>query len=130
VGDRIVIQRAGDVIPQVVDNLTREEPREPYLFPDHCPECQSEAVAAEGEVDVRCTGGLICPSQRIERLRHFVSRGALDIEGLGIIHIESFFRDGLLQTPADTFTLTREQLLTGERWAEVSAQNLIDAIDS
>src|SRR5690606_4846321 len=63
VGDRIVLQRAGDVIPQVVDNLTREEPREPYLFPDHCPVCGSEAVAEEGEVDVRCTGGLVCKAQ-------------------------------------------------------------------
>ena len=83
IGDRVRIQRAGDVIPQVVENLTRDEPREPYVFPDHCPECGSEAVAEEGEVDVRCTGGLICPAQRFERLRHFVSRGALDIEGLG-----------------------------------------------
>ncbi|MET0178979.1 MAG: NAD-dependent DNA ligase LigA, partial [Novosphingobium sp.] len=83
VGDRIVLQRAGDVIPQVVANLTRDEPREPYVFPDHCPRCGAEAVAAEGEVDVRCTGGLTCPAQRFERLRHFASRGALDIEGLG-----------------------------------------------
>ena len=83
IGDRVRIQRAGDVIPQVVENLTRDEPRLPYVFPDRCPECGSEAVNEEGEVDVRCTGGLICPAQRFERLRHFVSRGALDIEGLG-----------------------------------------------
>ena len=82
-GDRVVIQRAGDVIPQVVQNLTPDEPRGAYAFPDHCPECGSEAVAEEGEVDVRCTGGLICPAQRTERLKHFVSRAALDIEGLG-----------------------------------------------
>jgi len=87
-------------------------------------------VREEGEVDVRCTGGLICPAQRVERLRHFVSRHALDIEGLGIIHIESFFRDGLLQSPADIFTLKKEDLLARERWAEISAQNLIDAIDA
>ncbi len=130
VGDRVLIQRAGDVIPQVLENLTPGEDRPPYLFPDTCPECGSDAVREEGEVDVRCTGGLICPAQRVERLRHFVSRHALDIEGLGIIHIESFFRDGLLQTPADIFTLTREQLLSRERWAEISAQNLIDAIDA
>ena len=80
VGDRVVLQRAGDVIPQVVENLTREVGRGVYAFPDHCPECHSEAVAEEGEVDVRCTGGLICNAQKFERLRHFVSRGALDIE--------------------------------------------------
>jgi DNA ligase (NAD+) len=81
IGDRVRIQRAGDVIPQVVENLTRDEPRPPFVFPDHCPECGSEAVAEEGEVDVRCTGGLICPAQRFERLRHFVSRGALARRG-------------------------------------------------
>jgi DNA ligase (NAD+) len=86
-------------------------------------------VREEGEVDVRCTGGLICPAQRVERLRHFVSRHALDIEGLGITNIESFFRDGILQSPADIFRLTKEQLLSRERWAEISAANLIAAID-
>ena len=105
VGDRLVLQRAGDVIPQVVDNLTRDEPREAYAFPDHCPECGSEAVAEEGEVDVRCTGGLICPAQRTERLRHFVSRGALDIEGLGEKTIAEFFGLGWLESPADIFRL-------------------------
>jgi len=133
VGDRIVIQRAGDVIPQVVDNLTREEPREPYLFPDHCPECQSEAVAAEGEVDVRCTGGLICPAQRIERLRHFVSRGALDIEGLGEKTIREFFALGWLDKgPADIFRLKthREELLRREGWKDKSVDNLLAAIES
>jgi DNA ligase (NAD+) len=130
VGDRVRIQRAGDVIPQVLENLTPDEKRPAYVFPDHCPECGSEAVREEGEVDVRCTGGLICPAQRVERLRHFVSRHALDIEGLGITNIESFFKDGLLESPAQIFTLTKEQLLARERWAEVSAQNLIDAIDA
>ncbi len=129
-GDRIVIQRAGDVIPQVLDNLTRDEERPPYTFPTECPECGSDAVREEGEVDIRCTGGLICPAQRVERLRHFVSRYALDIEGLGLVHIESFFRDGLIQSPADIFKLTKDQLLTRERWAELSAANLIAAIDA
>jgi DNA ligase (NAD+) len=87
-------------------------------------------VREEGEVDVRCTGGLVCPAQRVERLRHFVSRHALDIEGLGITNIESFFRDGLLQSPADIFRLTKDQLLARERWAEISAVNLIAAIDA
>ncbi|HEX8667942.1 MAG TPA: NAD-dependent DNA ligase LigA [Allosphingosinicella sp.] len=130
VRDRILIQRAGDVIPQVLENLTPEADRPAYVFPERCPECGSEAVREEGEVDIRCTGGLICPAQRVERLRHFVSRHALDIEGLGIVHIESFFRDGLLQSPADIFRLTKEQLLGRERWAEVSAANLIAAIDA
>ncbi|WP_129794088.1 NAD-dependent DNA ligase LigA [Sphingosinicella sp. CPCC 101087] len=130
VGDRVLIQRAGDVIPQVLENLTPGDDRPAYLFPTHCPECGSDAIREEGEVDVRCTGGLICPAQRVERLRHFVSRHALDIEGLGITHIESFFRDGLLQSPADIFKLTKEQLLARERWAEISAANLIAAIDA
>jgi DNA ligase (NAD+) len=130
VGDRVLIQRAGDVIPQVLQNLTPEVDRPPYVFPSECPECGSEAVREEGEVDVRCTGGLVCPAQRVERLRHFVSRHALDIEGLGITHIEGFFRDGLLQSPADIFKLTKEQLLSRERWAEISAANLIAAIDA
>ncbi len=130
VGDRVRIQRAGDVIPQVLENLTPDEDRPAYVFPDTCPECESDAVREEGEVDIRCTGGLICPAQRVERLRHFVGRHALDIEGLGIIHIEAFFRDGLLQSPADIFTLKKDDLLARERWAEVSAQNLVDAIDA
>ncbi|MFL6846288.1 MAG: NAD-dependent DNA ligase LigA [Allosphingosinicella sp.] len=130
VGDRVRIQRAGDVIPQVLENLTPDEDRPAFVFPDRCPECGSDAVREEGEVDVRCTGGLVCPVQRVERLRHFVSRHALDIEGLGITHIENFFRDGLLQSPADIFRLTKEDLLARERWAEISAANLIAAIDA
>jgi len=129
-GDRVLIQRAGDVIPQVLRNLTPEAERPAYVFPTQCPECGSDAVREEGEVDVRCTGGLICPAQRVERLRHFVSRHALDIEGLGITHIESFFRDGLLQSPADIFKLTSDKLLARERWAEISAANLVAAIDA
>ena len=130
IGDRVLIQRAGDVIPQVLKNLTPDEERPAFVFPSACPECGSDAVRESGEVDIRCTGGLICPVQRVERLRHFVSRHALDIEGLGITHIENFFRDGLLQSPADIFRLTREKLLARERWAEISAANLIAAIDS
>ncbi|AJP74094.1 NAD-dependent DNA ligase LigA [Sphingomonas hengshuiensis] len=129
-GDRVVLQRAGDVIPQIVENLTRDAARAPWAFPTHCPECGSMADRAPDEVDFRCTGGLICPAQRVERLRHFVSRHALDIDGLGLVHIESFFRDGLVRTPADIFRLTREQLLGRERWAELSATNLIAAIDA
>ncbi len=132
VGDRVRIQRAGDVIPQVVDNLTREEQRPAFLFPDHCPECGSEAVAEEGEVDVRCTGGLICPAQRIERLRHFVSRAAMDIDGLGEKTIREFFELGWLdEGPADIFRLKahRADLLTREGWKEKSVDNLLAAIE-
>jgi DNA ligase (NAD+) len=130
IGDRVRIQRAGDVIPQLVENLTRDEPRPAYLFPDHCPECGSEAVAEEGEVDVRCTGGLICPAQRFERLRHFVSRGALDIEGLGEKSIAEFIDLGWLNSPADIFRLHnhRESLLGREGWKEKSVDNLLAAI--
>jgi DNA ligase (NAD+) len=132
IGDRVLIQRAGDVIPQVLQNLTPDVAREAYVFPSECPECGSEAVREEGEVDVRCTGGLICPAQRVERLRHFVSRHALDIEGLGIVTIESFFRDGILQSPADIFRLheKKDLLLERERWAETSVENLLAAIDA
>ncbi|RZK03825.1 MAG: NAD-dependent DNA ligase LigA [Novosphingobium sp.] len=132
VGDRIVLQRAGDVIPQVVENLTREEPRAAYHFPDHCPECQSEAVAEEGEVDVRCTGGLICPAQRTERLRHFVSRGALDIEGLGDKTIAEFFGEGWLESPADIFRLRkrRSEIVGREGWKDKSVDNLLAAIEA
>jgi DNA ligase (NAD+) len=132
VGDRVRIQRAGDVIPQVVENLTRDEKREPYIFPDHCPECQSEAVAEEGEVDVRCTGGLICPAQRIERLKHFVSRGAMDIDGLGEKSIVEFVELGWLHGPADIFRLKahRGELIGREGWQQVSVDKLFAAIEA
>jgi len=132
-GDRIIIQRAGDVIPQVVDNLTRDVARAPFLFPDHCPECGSEAVAEEGEVDVRCTGGLICPAQRIERLNHFVSRAAMDIDGLGDKSIREFFALGWLDKgPPDIFRLKRHrgELLGREGWKDKSVDNLLGAIEA
>ena len=132
-GDRVVVQRAGDVIPQIVENLTRDEAREAYPFPDNCPVCGSEAVAEEGEVDVRCTGGLICGAQRIERLKHFVSRGALDIEGLGEKSIQEFFDLGWLEHgPPDIFRLKahRAELLGREGWKEKSVDNLLAAIEA
>jgi DNA ligase (NAD+) len=132
VGDRVRIQRAGDVIPQVVENLTRDEEREPYVFPSECPQCGSEAVAEESEVDVRCTGGLVCPAQRFERLRHFVSRGALDIEGLGEKTIAEFSDLGWLHSPADIFRLHQHRLdlLGREGWKEKSVENLLAAIEA
>ncbi|AMK17527.1 MULTISPECIES: NAD-dependent DNA ligase LigA [Sphingobium] len=131
-GDRIVVQRAGDVIPQVVDNLTRDEARAAFNFPDHCPVCGSEAVREEGEVDIRCTGGLICGAQRFERLRHFVSRGALDIEGLGEKTIQEFLDLGWIAEPADIFRLKahRAALLEREGWKEKSVDNLFAAIEA
>ncbi len=132
-GDRIVIQRAGDVIPQVIENLTRDEPRAPYAFPDHCPVCGSEAVAEEGEVDVRCTGGLVCRAQQFERLRHFVSRAALDIEGLGEKSIVEFMELGwLAKGPADIFRLWRHRanLIGREGWQDKSVDNLFAAIEA
>ena len=131
-GDRVVLQRAGDVIPQIVENLSRDDSRGTWPFPTTCPECGSDAVSEEGEVDVRCTGGLICPAQRVERLRHFASRGALDIEGLGATSVESFFHDGLLHSPADIFRLHRQraELIGRERWAETSVDKLLAAIEA
>ena len=131
-GDRVVVQRAGDVIPQIVENLTRDVERAPYAFPDHCPECQSEAVAEDDEVDVRCTGGLICPAQRVERLKHFVSRAALDIEGLGEKTIVEFFGLGWLHSPADIFRLRkrRDEIVGREGWQDKSVDNLLAAIEA
>ncbi len=130
-GDRVLIQRAGDVIPQIVENLTREAARPDWIFPHACPDCGSAAEREPGEVDYRCTGGLICPAQRVERLIHFASRHAFDIRGLGLTRIEGFFGDRLIASPADIFRLRekRDMLLARERLAEVSVDNLLQAIE-
>ena len=129
-GDRVVLQRAGDVIPQIVEVLTRGEGRPAFAFPSHCPICGSEAVAEEGEVDVRCTGGLVCPAQRLERLKHFVSRGALDIDGLGEKTLVEFLDLGWISEPADIFRLAahRGDLIGREGWQEKSVDALLAAI--
>ncbi|MGB7371507.1 NAD-dependent DNA ligase LigA, partial [Erythrobacter sp.] len=131
-GDRVEIQRAGDVIPQVVENLTPDAKRAAYEFPDHCPRCDSEAVAEEGEVDVRCTGGLICPAQRTQRLEHFVSRKALDIDGFGSKTIAQFFTLGWLESPADIFRLKdrRADILALEGWQDKSVDNLLASVEN
>ena len=131
-GDRVVVQRAGDVIPQIVGNLSKEERREPWAFPTVCPRCGSHAEREDDEVVRRCTGGLICPAQRVERLRHFVSRAALDIGGLGEKSIVAFFEDGLVQSPADIFRLRDkiELLAKREGWGGTSIANLLEAIEA
>ncbi|MCY4547379.1 MAG: NAD-dependent DNA ligase LigA [Defluviicoccus sp.] len=132
-GDTVVIQRAGDVIPQVVAVVEAKRPSaaEPFVFPRRCPECGSLAQREEGEVVRRCTGGLICPAQAVERLRHFVSRDAFDIEGLGARHIEAFWREKLIERPGDIFRLAahRTALVDREGWAERSVANLLAAIE-
>jgi len=132
-GDAVIIQRAGDVIPQVVSVILDKRPKDskPYQFPDTCPECGSLAIREDGEVAKRCTGGLICPAQRLERLKHFVSRNAFDIEGLGQKHIIAFVEDGLIETPADIFRLKDHADAIGKRdgWGQQSANNLINTLE-
>lgn len=139
-GDWVVIQRAGDVIPQVVAVETERRPADakPYAFPTLCPACGSHAVREEGEAVRRCTGGLICPAQAVERIRHFVSRDAFDIEGLGEKQVQAFYEAGLVKQPADIFTLEARDSAPGaltrlknrEGWGETSAKNLFAAIAS
>lgn len=133
-GDTVVIQRAGDVIPQVVSVVLdrRPEGSKPYTLPHECPVCHSLAVREEGEVVRRCTGGLICAAQLVERIRHFVSRNAFDIEGMGATHVEAFLQDGLIEGPGDIFRLheRRDVLLEREGWGEQSVAKLLDAIES
>ncbi len=134
VGDRVIVQRAGDVIPQIVAVLDADRKgRGPeFQFPQTCPVCGSHVERVPGEAATRCTGGLICPAQAVERLRHFVSRMAFDIDGLGGKHIEAFFSDQLIKSPADLFRLKdkRARLLEREGWGELSVDNLLRAIEA
>jgi DNA ligase (NAD+) len=137
VGDWVQVYRAGDVIPKIADlDLSkRPEGAVPYAFPTTCPECGSDAVREAGDAARRCVGGLICPAQAVEKLKHFVSRAAFDIEGLGAKQVEQFYRDGWITEPADIFTLEArfghgvQQLKNREGWGEKSAKNLFEAID-
>ena len=131
IGDTVIVQRAGDVIPQIVGVVLDRRPpdAEPYKFPDHCPVCGSLAVREEGMAVWRCSGGLICAAQAVERLKHFVSRDCFDIEGLGEKHITEFWRDGLIRGPGDIFHLDADVIAEREGWGAVSAKKLIAAID-
>jgi DNA ligase (NAD+) len=137
VGDLVQVYRAGDVIPKIadVDLARRAEDAPVYEFPTICPECGSSTLREEGDAVRRCSGGIICPSQAVERLRHFVGRATFDIEGLGTKQIEAFYRDGWVQTPADIFSLRSrfgagvQQLKNREGWGTKSAEKLFDAID-
>jgi DNA ligase (NAD+) len=130
-GDTVIVQRAGDVIPQIVGVVLERRPKdaEPYQFPDHCPVCGSLAVREEGFAARRCTGGLICAAQAVERLKHFVSRDCFDIEGLGEKHITAFWQDGLIRGPGDIFRLKAEAITEREGWGTLSAAKLTAAID-
>lgn len=130
VGDTVIIRRAGDVIPQIVSVVKelRPEDSHPILFPTHCPVCGSEVERVEGEAVARCSGGLVCPAQRKEALKHFVSRKALDVDGLGEKVIEQLVDKELVATPADLFTLSAGQLTILERMGPKSAQNVVNAL--
>jgi DNA ligase (NAD+) len=138
IGDTVTIQRAGDVIPQVLGVVLERRPKnaKPFKFPDVCPVCGSHAVREEGEAVRRCTGGLICPAQQVERLRHFVSRDAFDIEGLGEKQVQAFYAEGLVMEPADIFTLearnkrASKKLEEREGYGATSVRNLFSAIES
>jgi DNA ligase (NAD+) len=137
IGDWVQVYRAGDVIPKIADtDLAKRSPgAQPYEFPTTCPECGSDAIRDEGDAVRRCTGGLICPAQAVEKLKHFVSRAAFDIDGLGAKQVEQFYADGWIAEPADIFTLqTRygtgmQQLKNREGWGDKSAEKLFQAIE-
>ncbi len=137
IGDTVVIQRAGDVIPQVVsvDSGLRPEGATAYSFPDKCPICDSLAVRDGDEAVTRCSGGLTCDAQAVERLKHFVSRDAFDIEGMGVKQVEAFWEAGLVKNPADIFILGERNktsdnpLQEWKGWKEKSVENLFNAIE-
>ncbi len=131
IGDTVIVRRAGDVIPEVVRSLPSKRPADAKVIsmPTLCPECQSEVIRLEGEAVSRCSGGLFCPAQRKEAIKHFASRKAMDIEGLGDKLVDQLVERSLIHTPADLFNLTLEQLAGLDRMAEKSAKNLLNALD-
>ncbi len=130
IGDTVYVRRAGDVIPEIVRVLPERRPKDAreVVLPAHCPVCGSDIIKPEGEAVARCTGGLFCPAQRKEAIKHFASRRAMDIEGLGDKLVEQLVDQELIHDPADLYSLTREQLTGLERMGEKSAQNLLDAL--
>ncbi len=131
-GDTVTVQRAGDVIPQVVGPvLNKPRGPKPFKMPTHCPDCGSLAVREAGEAVWRCTGGLVCPTQAVQRLVHFCSRDAFDIEGMGEKHVAEFWTEGLIRSPVDIFRLARHRQKLAERegWGERSVDKLLEAID-
>jgi DNA ligase (NAD+) len=129
-GDSVIIRRAGDVIPKIVKVVLERRPKsaEPIVPPELCPVCDSEIIKNDEEAISRCSGGLYCPAQRKESLKHFASRKAMDIQGLGDKLVEVLVDQGLIKTPADLFKLTLEQLSKLSRMGDLSAQNLLDAL--
>jgi DNA ligase (NAD+) len=134
IGDTVMLQRAGDVIPQILGVLLDKRPQGAVAWvpPEKCPICESVALRPSGEVVRRCTGGLICPAQAVERIIHFVSRGALDIEGLGDRTVAEFYDDGLIRGPADIFALPEHEAEIAKRegWGKLSAANLMRSIEA
>ena len=130
IGDWVVVQRAGEVIPEIVEPVVsrRTGKEEIFQMPSHCPVCGSEVIKPEGEAMHRCTNAA-CPSQALERIKHFVSRGAMDIDGVGEKLCQALFKDGLIKDAADLYYLTMEQLLGLERMAEKSASNVVNSIE-
>jgi DNA ligase (NAD+) len=133
-GDTVVVQRAGDVIPQVVGPVLekRLENAQPFEMPKRCPDCDSLAVREAGEAIWRCTGGLICPTQAVQRLVHFCSRDAFDIEGMGEKRVAEFWQEGLVRSPVDIFHLHERRAALAERegWGERSVEKLLAAIEA
>ena len=137
-GDTVIIQRAGDVIPQVLSPILEKRPEDakPFIFPHTCPICDSHAVRLPGEVARKCIGGLICAAQAALRIRHFISRDAFDIEGFGTKHVDAFYKEGLIHSPQDVFTLEKRDkesltpLRLREGWGVLSVQNLFKSINA
>jgi DNA ligase (NAD+) len=131
IGDTVVIRRAGDVIPQIVSVVVEKRPHDvrDIVFPSHCPECHSHIERIESEAKARCTGGLVCGAQRKEAIKHFASRKAFDIDGLGDKIVEQLVDAGLIENPADLFRLNMPKLISLERMGNKSAVNLLNALD-